>query len=97
MLGIDVSKATLACAYLDPHLRWERTVPNTPAGVARLLASTPPASPWVLEPTGSYSTPVARQAQDAGRQVLLAPPREAKAFLSSLQPRAKADRPQSSP
>lgn len=95
MLGIDVSKATLACAFVDPHtrqLQWEVTVPNTAAGVQVLLGRTPAASPWVLEPTGPYSRPVAQQAQGAGRRVLLAQPRKAKAFLASIQSRAKTDR-----
>jgi transposase len=95
MLGIDVSKATLATTLLDEHdgqPRWTLVVPNTPAGVARLLAQTPPTSAWVLEPTGRYSGVVARQAQAAGRRVLMAPSRRAKAFLSAVRPRAKTDR-----
>lgn len=95
MLGIDVSKATLACTLVDPQkrqVRWARTVPNTPPGIQELLQATPPRVPWVLEPTGRYSLPVVRLAQEAGRRVLLAPPRQAKAFLQALQPRAKTDR-----
>jgi transposase len=95
MLGIDVSKAQLSTTLLDGHdgrVCWELVVPNTPAGVQVLLARTPVATPWVVEPTGAYSTPVARQAQAAGRTVLLAPPRRAKAFLASVHPRAKTDR-----
>lgn len=95
MLGIDVSKATLATTLLDEDdgpPRWTLTVPNTPAGVARLLAQAPPTSAWVLEPTGCYSGTVARQAQAAGRTVLMAPSRRAKAFLAAVRPRAKTDR-----
>ena len=95
MLGIDVSKTTLATTLLDRRShqpRWVLSVPNTAAGVATLLARTPAECPWVLEPTGAYSTPVARQAQAAGRTVLLAPPQRAKAFLAALRPRAKTDR-----
>jgi transposase len=95
VLGIDVSKATLSSALLDGpsrQVQWELTVPNTDAGVSTLLARTPPQCPWVLEPTGQYSTPVARQAQAAGRRVLLAPPKQAKAFLAAVRPRAKTDR-----
>lgn len=95
MLGIDVSKASLVTTLLDgPSQRrqWELTVPNTAAGVQTLLARTDPACPWVLEPTGIYSAPVARVAQAAGRMVLVAPPRRAKAFLASVRPRAKTDR-----
>lgn len=95
MLGIDVSKATLACTLLDPAthaVRWERTVPNTPRGVTQLLEAVPPTCPWVLEPTGRYSTAVAAQGTTAGRPVLVAPPKRAKAFLQAIQGRAKTDR-----
>lgn len=95
MLGIDVSKHSLSAAFRDPAGRdvlWEHTVPNTPAGVARLLCRTPADASWVVEPTGRYSLLVAKAAQLAGRSVLLAPPRKAKAFLASIQSRAKTDR-----
>jgi transposase len=95
MLGIDVSKDTLSCAFYDAtqqRFLWEQVVPNSPAGVAQLLDRTPPEVPWVLEPTGRYSLSVAVAAQAAGRQPLMAPPRKAKAYLNSLQSRAKTDR-----
>lgn len=95
MLGIDVSKATLACAYLDrttERFHWERSVPNNAAGVRELLQATPADVPWVLEPTGPYGLPVVQQARAAGRIVLLAPPRQAKHYLGTLQTRAKTDR-----
>ncbi len=59
MLGIDVSKDTLVCTLFDPATQqplWSRTVPNTAAGVQRLLKQTPLESPWALEPTGRYRT-----------------------------------------
>jgi transposase len=95
MLGIDVSKDTLTATLIDPTTRqvqWELEVPHTDAGVARLLARSPITAPWVLEPTGRWSLQVARQATAAQRSVLLAQPRKAKAFLSSLSSRAKTDR-----
>lgn len=95
MLGIDVSKTTLACTLVNPQTRraeWGVTVPNTSAGVAELVRRTPADCPWVLEPTGRYSGPVAAQAQAAGRRVLLAEPKRANAFLRAVQPRAKTDR-----
>jgi len=95
MLGIDVSKEQLTCALLDPlsrQLLWETTVPNSSVGIAQLLQRTPPSAAWVLEPTGRYSTGVARQARAAGRAVLLAVPRRAHHFLKSLPHRAKTDR-----
>lgn len=94
VLGLDVSKATVAAALVDADHRlcWERTVPNTPSGIGVLLREVPAEHPWVLEPTGGYSGPIARQAVEAGRCVLLARPREAQAFLRAVQPRAKTDR-----
>lgn len=95
MLGIDVSQEQLACALFDrPSERflWERPVPNTPAGVRTLLRATPPEVPWVLEPTGRYGLTAVRLAREAGRTVLLAPPRKAKAYLQSLGTQAKTDR-----
>lgn len=95
MLGIDVSKDTLSVSLLHPltrKLQWEDTVPNTKAGVQLLLERTSCGIPWVIEPTGRYSLSVACQAKAAQRQVLLAPPRKAKAFLAAIQSRAKNDR-----
>jgi transposase len=95
MLGIDVSKDQLTCACLDPaskQLLWEATVPNSPAGISQLLQRTPATVAWVLEPTGRYSAPIARQARAAGRSVLLAVPRRAHYFLQSLPNRAKTDK-----
>jgi transposase len=95
MLGIDVGKATLSCTLLlarDQPPRWELTVPNTPAGIARLLRRTAPDCPWVVEPTGVYSRTLVAHAHAAGRRVLMAQPRRAKAFLASVSPRAKTDR-----
>jgi transposase len=95
MLGIDVSKETLVCTLLDPAtktVRWTRAVPNSPAGVQQLLERTSREQAWVLEPTGRYSLAVVQQAQQPGRTVLLAPPRQAQRFLQSIQSRAKTDR-----
>jgi transposase len=95
MLGLDVSKDSLSATLIDPQTRqvcWQTTVPNTPDGVRLLLQRTSPQTPWVVEPTGRYSLSVARQAQERQRTVLLAPPRQARAFLAAVHPRAKTDR-----
>jgi transposase len=94
MLGIDVSKETLACTLLDPQSQkplWSRSFPNTPAGVSRLLRQTPVESPWALEPTGRYSLLAATRGCEAGRRVLLAQPKKARHFLHSISSRAKTD------
>jgi transposase len=94
MLGLDVSKASVAYTLLDPtttQILAAGRVPNTADGVTQLLAL-PAEHPWVAEPTGVYSQALVRGGQQAGRTVLLAPPREAKAFLRARHPRAKTDR-----
>lgn len=94
ILGIDVSKDTLSCTLLNSTTRqksWHKTLPNTPAGVRQLLRHTPSDAAWILEPTGRYSQWVARQAQEAGRDVRLAQPKKAQLFLKSVQSRAKTD------
>ena len=45
-----------------------------------------------VEPTGRHGEPLVRAARAAGREVLLATPRRARAFLWAEQPRAKTDR-----
>jgi transposase len=95
VLALDVSKEELVCTLMDRktrQTRFETTVPNTAAGVRRLLARTPLEAVWVLEPTGSYSLPVVKQAQAAGRTVWMADPKKARRYLQSLTSRAKTDR-----
>lgn len=95
MLGIDVSKASLSYALLDPQtgkLLKEGEVKNTVAGVQALLKLSPRDSAWVLEPTGRYGLLAVKAALAAERRVLMAPPRKARAYLASIQSRAKTDR-----
>lgn len=71
----------------DPQthkLLWNKTFPNTAQGIARLLGQTPATSPWALEPTSRYSTSPTTLARQAGRKVLLAPPKKAQQFLQTL-------------
>lgn len=95
MIGIDVSKRTLAVTCLDPlhqRVRWQMEVPNTVEGIQRLLARTPAQMAWVVEPTGRYSLLVTEEAAKHQQLVLMAEPKRAKAFLGALSPRAKTDR-----
>lgn len=95
MIGIDVSKLTLQCAYRDPKTRdlvWEKEYPNTQSGIMELLKRTPAGCSWTMEPTGRYSSLAALLAQQSKQAVLLAPTRRAKAFLNSIQDRAKTDK-----
>lgn len=95
MLGIDVSKNTLACALRHPQTRallWEDTLPNSKEGIATLLDKISLTTPFVVEPTGRYGQTLVRTALQAGRDVRLATPRKAKQFLASVQSRAKTDK-----
>lgn len=94
MLGVDVGKQELHGTWRDPEtrrIRWQGAVPNTTSGIETLLRRAP-GMPLVVEPTGRYGELLIRAAQAAGREVLLAAPRKARAFLWSEQPRAKTDR-----
>lgn len=94
MLGIDVSKATLTCARINDNrtIVLELEIPNTEEGLAQILQQIPADVPWVVEPTGRYSDLAVKTATEAGRQVLIAPPRKAKSFLQSQQSRVKSDK-----
>jgi len=95
MLGIDVSKSKLASSLVDPKSLLaisSSVITNDATGVDSLLSSIDPKIAWVVEPTGRYSALVVKQATEAGRRVLLAPPRAAKLFLKSNNPRAKTDK-----
>jgi transposase len=94
MLGVDVGKAELHGTWRAPEtqrIRWQGVVPNTSAGVRQLLRRVPE-TPLVVEPTGRYGEALIRAARAVGREVLLAAPRQARAFLWAEQPRAKTDR-----
>jgi transposase len=92
ILGVDVSKERLHVTFdaRSGKLR-ETACPNTPAGIQRLLKTTPPHCCWVLEPTGRYGDAAVDLARAAGREVLMADPRRAKAFMRSGPERAKND------
>lgn len=95
MVGLDVSKDALsACAWEKgrPAPTWERSYPNSEAGIRQLLADTSPAEPWVLEPTGPYALLAVELALAAGRDPRQADPLAAKRYLESHSGRAKTDR-----
>src|ERR1700682_5080410 len=94
MLGIDVSKNTLACALMDDsrNIVWEDNVPNSKEGIAALLNKVSDNITWVLEPTGRYGLKVVAEGLAEGRDLRLASPRKAKQFMQSVQSRAKTDK-----
>lgn len=94
IFAVDVSKDTLVGAYDDRKRPkpLEKQRPNTTQGIQRLLKETPENCCWVLEPTGRYSDLAVDLARAAGRMVLLADPRRAKAHMKGGAERAKTDR-----
>jgi transposase len=101
MLGLDVSKATLAAALWQPEQAVGlEPVTNSPAGwdalrgqvAARLSAEQMGSLVVVLEPTGGYELGVALWAYEQGWQVALPNPRQVRDWARSQGRRAKTDR-----
>jgi len=95
LIGIDISKDTFDVTLLttvDSAPAWTDKLNNDLAGVQDLLRRSDPAIAWVVEPTGRYSNLVVQQGTQAGRRVLMAPPRAAKLFLKSQNTRVKSDK-----
>lgn len=62
-------------------------MPNTAVGIVRLMQRTSADCVWVVEPTGRSSELLVQQGHAAGRTVLMAQPKRAKAFLAAVSPR----------
>lgn len=90
-LGIDVSATTLDTASTT-GTTWQH--PNTPAGIAQLLAAvrTPPPTLIVLEATGAYHASVTSALAAAGLPVVVVNPRQIRRFAESVGQLAKTDR-----
>jgi transposase len=93
ILGLDVSKAKLDACLRLPQPR-TCTVPNTPAGHARLLAWAAPAGPLhlCLEATSTYGFPIARHAHAAGHTVSILQPLAVHRYAQATLARNKTDR-----
>jgi transposase len=96
-LGIDVAKAKLDCLLLDTGTgkRKSKSLPNTPAGHAALLA-------WlakqqadnvhvIMEPTGVYHEQAALALTDAGVKLSLVNPAQLRQFAQGIGVRTKTD------
>lgn len=102
-VGIDVSKDSLELCVgsLDMelliHTKYTGQVPNTEAGMGQLLelvhAYCDPSLGvhCVMEATGVYHELVAHQLHQSGHQVYIILPTKAKAFVKSINQRAKTD------
>jgi transposase len=91
-VGIDVSKAAL-----DVHVRPEGAalqVPNTPAGVRRLVARLAPLAPALIvaDATGGLERVLVDALHAAGLAVAVAGPDRVRHFARALGVRAKTDR-----
>jgi transposase len=94
-IGIDISKKSLDCTLFrssTQQLVWTDRFANNPEGIAALLSRAPSDATFVAEPTGRYGHVFIQTAQRKGRTVLLAPNRQARLYLRSMNPRAKNDR-----
>ena len=93
ILGLDVSKDQLDACLLLPQPR-TTTVPNTPAGHARLLAWAADTGPlhFCLEATSTYGFPVARHAHAAGHTVSVLQPLAVARYAQATLARNKTDR-----
>lgn len=96
-LGIDVSKSKLDCLLLDTtsNKRKSKSIPNTPAGYATLLA-------WldkqqaeqvhvIMEPTGVYHEPAALALTDGGLTLSLVNPAQLRQFAQGIGVKTKTD------
>jgi transposase len=90
-VGIDVAKAELVWAA--PAADGRGAVPNTAAGVARLVATLRRLAPTriVLEASGGYELAPLQALVQAGLPVALVNPRRVRAFATGLGQLAKTD------
>ena len=91
-LGLDVAKDTLELASEPTGL--QGTFPNTPDGIAALLAQcqAQPVALLVLEATGGYETAAVVALAHAGLPVIVVNPRQVRDFAKALGRLAKTDR-----
>ncbi len=90
-VGIDVSKASLD-VYLLPQERQQR-VANDKPGIQELLATLPAAGSCliVVEATGAYHRRLVADLANAGHQIAVVNPRQARDFAHGLGIVAKTD------
>ncbi len=92
VIGIDVSKASLAVCYqVDQHLKHVE-VPNTKAGFQQLVQACGTQCVFVLEATGSYYLALAYYLHEQGGQVAVLNPLVIKRFIQMHLGKGKSDR-----
>jgi transposase len=93
-VGVDVGLKHLDIAATEAAPALPRRVPNTAAGIARLVAALAPLPPTlvVLEATGTYHCPLLTALLVAGVPVSVVNPAQVAAFRQSRLGRHKTDR-----
>ncbi|SMB92355.1 transposase IS111A/IS1328/IS1533 [Hymenobacter roseosalivarius DSM 11622] len=92
VVGIDVSKATLAvCYHLDDQLK-HLEVSNSKAGFQQLVKTCGAHCRFVLEATGTYNLALAYYLHEQGGQVAVLNPLVIKRFIQMYLSKGKSDR-----
>lgn len=92
VVGIDVSKATLAVCYLHDQQVQHVEVSNTPAGFQQLVKACGPHCRFVMEATGTYYLALAYHLHEQGGQVAVLNPLVIKRFIQMHLSKGKSDR-----
>ena len=92
VVGIDVSKATLAVCYLRDQQVQHLEVSNTPAGFQQAVKACGAHSRFVMEATGTYYLALAYYLHEQGGQVTVLNPLVIKRFIQMHLSKGKSDR-----
>ncbi len=92
VVGIDVSKATLAVCYLHDQQVQHLEVSNTAAGFQQLVKACGAHARFVMEATGTYYLALAYHLHEQGGQVAVLNPLVIKRFIQMHLSKGKSDR-----
>ena len=92
VVGIDVSKATLAVCYLRDQQVQHLEVNNTAAGLQQLVKACGARSRFVMEATGTYYLALAYHLHEQGGQVAVLNSLVIKRFIQMHLSKSKSDR-----
>jgi transposase len=92
VVGLDVSKATLAVCYQVDDLVKHLEVSNTKAGFQQLVKATGTQCQFVMEATGTYNLALAYYLPEQGGQVSVLNPLVIKRFIQMHLGKGKSDR-----
>ncbi|WP_165822298.1 IS110 family transposase [Hymenobacter edaphi] len=92
VVGVDVSKATLAVCHQPGPSPQHLDVPNTPAGFRELVRRCGVRSLYVLEATGTYYLALAYHLVAAGAEVAVLNPIVVRRFIQMHLGKGKSDR-----